>query len=310
MRKTTPSLTALRAFEAAARHCSIARAAEELDVTPAAVSQQVAALEAQLGIALFDRVKQRLRLTPAGASYQIPVRASLDRIETATVDLLSHGGQRQITIGGLPSLTSAWLIPRLQRLFAAHPDLCLQIVTLGLNFASAERAPNLGGGQVDLAIYYGDGHWPGLVAEKLMSESLVAIGAPRPAGVARRNAMTASTLQSHTLLQHSTRPEAWAEWFVAQGMDVIRPSGPAFEHFYMLVDAVKAGLGTALVPQTFVQTELDAGVLDRVGSFELSSTRAYYVVFEPSKSDDPALATIRSWLHAEAADDAANDEVT
>jgi DNA-binding transcriptional LysR family regulator len=138
MRKATPSLNALRAFESAARHESFSKAAEELGVSASAISQQVAQLEAELGIRLFDRLKQRIKMSDAGRKYQSSLSAALDRIESATTDLIGGKGTQRLRVGSLPSLASYWLIPRLADFMANHPEINLQVVTLDLDFSTPE----------------------------------------------------------------------------------------------------------------------------------------------------------------------------
>ncbi|MEM7200998.1 MAG: LysR substrate-binding domain-containing protein [Planctomycetota bacterium] len=297
MRKTTPSLNALRAFEAAARHGSFARAAKELFVTPSAVSQQISALEKRLGIPLFDRVKQRIHLTEAGSSYRLALVAAFDRIESATVDLISHGGGASLRIGALPSLANDWLIPRLRRFIRQHPTIRLQVVSLDLDFASAERSPDLEGRLIDIGLFYGDGHWPGLAAERLMEERLIAVTAP----LTHVDDGTPATqlIEELPLLQHSTRPESWDAWFRAQKQPARTARGPSFEHFHMLVEAAKAGLGIALVPDVYVQSELRLRTLVPVSEFALVATRAYYIVFDPRREGEPAVRKFRDWLLVE-----------
>ncbi len=297
MRKNTPSLNAIRAFESAARHQSYARAADELLVSPSAVSQQVASLEATLGVQLFVRVKQRLQLTDAGNSYRISLGPALDRIESATVDLLSQGTGPRLRIGALPSLASYWLIPRLKRFSELQPTINIQVVTLELDFSMAERTPNLEGGQIDVGLFFGDGHWPNLIAEKLMEERLIAIASPELIGNKKNS--PGRFFQTLPLMQHSTRPMSWSEWFQSQNQKPRVPRGPSFEHFHMLVEAAKAGLGIALAPDAFVQTEIERGELVRIGKHALVANRAYYTIFEPSKNDSNACLSFRKWLHSE-----------
>jgi len=299
MRNTTPSLNALRSFEAAARHQSFARAAEELFVSSSAISQQVAILESHLGIKLFKRVKQRLKLTDAGDSYRLSLAVALDRIESATVDLISHGAGVRMRIGALPSIASYWLIPRMKNFSLKHPTISIQIVTLDLNFASAERAPNFEGGQIDVGLFFGDGHWANLISEKLMDERLIAIASPAVLG---KRVNVKQCFQKLPLLQHSTRPMSWAEWFQSQNLAPLVPNGPSFEHFHMLVEAAKAGLGIALVPSAFVQSDIQRGELKRIGSHALVARRAYYTVFEASRKENRACSLFRDWLQAEASD--------
>ncbi|MGO1120253.1 LysR substrate-binding domain-containing protein [Rhodovibrionaceae bacterium A322] len=298
MRPTTPSLHALRAFEAAARHQSFSRAAEELFVTPGAISQQIAALEADLGLLLFNRVKQRLELTDAGKSYLVPLKESLDRIESATVDLLHHGGSGgELQVGVLPSLASYWLIPRLPDFARRHPGVRLSLSTLNVNFASADRSPNLEGGFIDVGLFYGDGHWDRLTSDLLLREVLVPVAAPALLqGQSLDGDAPADLFQQHPLLQHSTRPHSWGEWFRHNGLPVPKPQGFSFEHFHMVIDAAKQGLGIAIVPRLFVERLLAKGELAEIPGQELQSRRAYYLVSDPDRAEDPKIQVFKAWV--------------
>jgi DNA-binding transcriptional LysR family regulator len=302
MRNATPSLNAIRAFEAAARHESFAKSAQELGVSASAVSQQVSQLESDLGIRLFERIKQRLRLTEAGRTYQDSLSSALDRIETATTDLVSNKGVQQLRVGSLPSLASYWLIPRLLSFVQQHPKVKLHVVTLEVDFAAPERSPNLQGGRIDVGLFYGDGHWSGLKSEKFMDEYLVPVASRRLVeqfkGQEKGSDLDADELiGSLPLMQHSTRPHSWQEWFQSRNQEARFPDGPSFEHFHMLVDAAKAGIGVALVPSSFVSSELKHDRLVRLGENELKSERAYYVVSNPHDNLSQSRVMFTRWLH-------------
>lgn len=296
MRRTTPSLNAIRAFESAARHESFSAAANELSVSASAISQQVAQLESDLGVMLFQRVKQRLKLTDAGLEYRDSLSAALDRIESATADLISNKGVHHLRIGALPSLATYWLIPRLPSFIEQNPKINLHVVTLDLDFSSPERSPNLQGDWIDAGLFFGDGHWPGLRSEKFMDEQLVPVVSPDRIGGSETNFDADAIIEKLPLLQHSTRPQGWEEWFDARNRKRKRPDGATFEHFHMLVDAAKAGIGVALVPLAFVQADLDQGRLVRLGRDTIQSERAYYVVCSPENRLREANRIFRDWL--------------
>lgn len=298
MRKATPSLNAIRAFEAAARHESFAKAAEELFVSASAVSQQVSQLESDLGIRLFERIKQRLKLTEAGSTYQVSLSSALDRIETATTDLIGSKGIQQLRVGSLPSLASYWLIPRLPSFIVQHPTIKLHIVTLEVDFAAPQRSPDLQGGRIDVGLFYGDGHWEGLKSEKLMNERLVPVVSPQLVASVEHQGQTADEMiASLPLMQHSTRPVSWEEWFQSRDQKPRLPDGPSFEHFHMLIDAAKAGIGVALVPASFVAFDLENNTLVQLGQHDLKSNRAYYVVYNPQDDLRRLRLTFTRWLH-------------
>lgn len=296
MRRNIPSLNALRAFEAAARHGSFAKAADELLVTPGAVSQQVAGLEAHLGIRLFDRVKKRLHLTDAGRAYLPPLNAALDRMEAATVDLLTHEGRGgDLTVGSLPTFAERWLIPRLPAFQASHPEIRINLVTMEVNFATPFREPDLRGGQIDIGLFFGDGHWPDLHSTHLMRESLIPVMAPT---LADSNQVTFSPdeILALPLLHHSTRPNSWYTWAQIAGATIQPSPGHSFEHFFMLIEAVRAGLGIALLPAHTITNELQAGTLVQVHDRALTSGHAYYIIHETGRDSDPRLQAFKNWL--------------
>lgn len=297
MRRTTPSLNAIRAFESAARHESFAKAAEELAVSASAISQQVSQLEADLGVMLFERVNQRLKITAAGSRYTKSLSAALDRIESATTDVISNKGVHRLRIGCLPSLATYWLIPRLPTFIQQHPKLNLHVVTLELDFASPARSPNLQGGWIDVGLFFGDGHWPGLKSEKLMNEQLVPVVSPcRIQDSDLVNAAADQIIDQLPLLQHSTRPQSWEEWFHSRKQKLKRLDGPSFEHFHMLVDAAKAGIGVALVPLAFVEEDLKNSRLVRLGQDVLEADRAYYLISTPESELLESYRLFTQWL--------------
>jgi DNA-binding transcriptional LysR family regulator len=297
MREATPSLNALRAFESAARHESFAKAAAELCVSASAISQQVSQLESELGIRLFERVKQRLKLTEAGSTYRASLSSALDRIESATTDLIGNKGIQSLTIGSLPSLADFWLIPRLSNFVEQNPTIKLRIVTLDLDFSAPQRSPNLQGGRIQVGLFYGDGHWEGLRSEKIMNECLVPVVASKLLAKFQNKGLDADeVIASLPLMQHSTRPHSWDEWFRSRQKESRLPDGPSFEHFHMLVSAAKAGAGIALVPLSFIETELEANRLVRLGNHVLEAERAYYLIYDPANEHVVAQKTFREWV--------------
>ncbi|PMN92629.1 LysR substrate-binding domain-containing protein [Enterovibrio norvegicus] len=296
-RRLTPPLNALRAFEASARHQSFAKAADELAVTPGAISQQVSSLESRLGLALFERVKQRLLLTPAGESYLAPLKESFDRMESATLDLLTYGGSGgKIKLGVLPTIATYWLIPKLSAFIEKHPHIEINMVTLELNFVSAERAPDLEGGLIDVGIFYGDGHWQNLEAQKLLDENTVAVAS---SALLARYGHT-NPFHHAPLLQHSTRPQTWGDWAAHVQDPLLSPSGPSFEHFYMLKQAAISSLGIALLPDIFIQKELASGALIQIGDTSMTSSSGYYVVYRKEQNaSSHNIEAFCQWLQEE-----------
>src|SRR5437868_1417062 len=230
MRRLCPSMTELQAFEAAARHNSFTVAARELHVTQGAVSKQVRSLEAFLGVELFERVRQRLVLTDAGRRYLERIRPSLNEIEAATVELIaSQGGGGTLHIASMPTLGAKWLIPRLPQFFEKHPEVKLEFVphAQGYDFSQPD---------LDAAIRFGDGVWPGSLADYMTGREVLPVCRPallarEPGGVVR----TPAGLLRYPLLHHTTVPEAWSEWLGALGVSTRKGwSGARFDQFSLL----------------------------------------------------------------------------
>ena len=294
MRKNSPPLTAIRAFEAAARNESFARAAEELNVTAGAISQQISQLEQRLEVKLFTRIKQRMYLTDAGKAYLPPLREALDRVEAATVDLLTHGGQSEnLKVASLPTLATRWLIPRLVPFQQDHPNMKISLSVVELNFATAERAPDLEGGQIDICLFYGDGHWPGLTALPLMSEELIPVASP---SLVLKHLNEPEELTVYPMLHHTTRPESWLEWGSESGVKIDISKGHGFEHFYMLIQAAVSGLGIALLPRILIEHEIAFGDLIQVSDITLKSRRGYYLLYPPDRQEHAKTTLFRDWL--------------
>lgn len=296
-RLSVPSLAALAAFEAAARHGSFTRAAEELNLTQGAVSRQVAQLEGMLGLKLFERVRKRVSLTPAGSVYAADVRDGLGRLAAATVSAMAfRGASGVLQLAILPTFGTRWLIPRLPRFTEAHPGITINFSTRLVPFDFA-RDP------LDAAIHFGDPVWPGARLHRLMGEEIVPVAAP--ALVARLGLRTAADLLRAPLLQQSTRPRAWADWLERNGLPPQRAlMGPRFEQFAMVSQAAMAGLGLAIVPRFLVEEELRAGTLVIPIDSPVTGSEGYYLVYPEAKADLPAVVAFRTWLLGECGLDA------
>lgn len=288
-RLSVPSLSALAAFEAAARHGSFTRAAEELNLTQGAVSRQVAHLEQVLGVALFERVRKRVSLTPAGGAYAAEIREGLSRIAAATVSTMAfRGAAGLLHLAILPTFGTRWLIPRLPRFTEAHPGITINFATKLVPFDFA-REP------LDAAIHFGDPVWPGARLHRLMGEEIVPVAAP--ALVARLGFAQPADMLRAPLLQQSTRPRAWANWLEQQGLAPSRASmGPRFEQFAMVSQAAVAGLGLAIVPRFLVEEELRAGSLVIPFDLPVTGSEGYYLVYPEARARLPAVVAFRDWL--------------
>ena len=289
--RALPSLLALQAFEASARHRSFTRAAEELHVTQGAVSRQVQSLEEQLGLALFHRIRQRIVLTPAGEAYLGKVRTALDRLEAATLELKAFkgaGGVLDLAI--LPTFGTKWLIPRIPAFSAKHPEVLVNLTTRIQAF-DFEEEPDL-----DAAVHYGEGHWPGALLDPLMDEQVAVVCAPE----LRRHAHLKhpSEAAGQTLLQLINRPQGWEEWLAAAGAPgVDGRRGPRFESHLMVIQAAIAGLGLAVLPTFLVEEELATKrLVEPFPGIRAKSRRSYWLAYPERNKDLPALAAFRAWL--------------
>lgn len=293
MRRKIPSTTALSAFESAARHQSFTKAAEELSVTQSAVCRQVAVLEQMLGVKLFRRTKRGVTVTDAGLGYARSVRARLDEVERDTLELMAHGGQgTSLDIAAVPTFATQWLLPRLVEFRRAHPHIAVNLTPQTRPFLFDDTA-------LDAAIYAGKANWPGTEGCFLMRENLIAVASPKL--IAPRKLLKAAQLARLPLLQQTTRPYAWRDWFQSQGLEVDNDmAGPRLELFSMLAKATILGMGVSLIPKFLVEDELASGVLVQVVRHAYLSDRSYYLIYPESKADRPALAAFRSWLEAQA----------
>lgn len=289
-----PSLTVLQAFEAAARHLSFTRAAAELCVTQSAISRQIKQLEDSIGQQLFLRSMNRLTLTVLGSEYAAAVRKMLLDAESATLALMAYGGRGpRLSLALLPTFGSRWLVPRLVDFVDLHPSIQISVRTYIEPFAFE-------GSEIDAAIHFGTDAWPTAVCHRLMGEIAIPVCAPSLIG-SHAPLDDPENVARYPLLQHVTRPLAWSEWFLQQGVDHVSAlSGMRFDHFYMMIQAAISGLGIALLPRFLVNEEIADGRLIVVSGRELRSSGAYWLVYPEAKSQLPAVACFRDWLLREA----------
>jgi len=290
MRRKIPSTAALLAFEAAARQQSFTRAAQELSLTQSAVCRQIAALEAFLGCELFRRTQRGVKLTEAGLAYSRKVTAQLDDLERDCLAIRRPQGAVSLELAVVPTFATQWLLPRLANFQVRYPQISLNLTTRTRPFLFADT-------DFDAAIYSGDGDWPGTEAHFLLHESLLPVASPALLG-GLSMPLDAKQLACLPLLQQSTRPHAWRQWFAAQGVDVAEDlHAPRLELFSMLAQAACHGLGAALIPPLLIQQELNDGRLQVLMDAPLTDeNRAYYLVIPERKAELPALCALRDWL--------------
>lgn len=288
-----PSMMALQCFEAVARHMSVTRAAEELHMTQSAISKQIAQLEALLRNPLFLRVRRRLQLTPAGALYQSEVRTILNQVDMSSRYILTYGSETQVlTIGTQPTFGSRWLIPRLQRFMAAHPDIQVKV-------RSETRPFDLMQAKIDISFFFGHGTLPGAQCLELFEADVVPVCAP---GFLRGGQIASlDDLSQQTLIQCASRPEAWHDYFSHQQYQSDSSyHGPRFDTFYMCVRAAEGGCGIALTPRLLAEEELQAGKLVIPWGYVQPSDGAYFVAYSEHSAEVPKIKQFVAWVRDEA----------
>jgi LysR family glycine cleavage system transcriptional activator len=293
MPRRLPQLNALKAFEAAARHVSFSRAADELCVTQGAVSHQVKALEGELGIKLFNRERQRLIITDAGRDYLSVVRDALDRIAMGTERLVQRQSSGMLTVSTSPDFAAKWLVHRLGHFAEAHPKIDLRVSATmhHIDFARED---------VDLAVRHGDGDWPGLHVTRLCSEQLFAVCSP---AIGARLKRPKDVLKLPLLHLDDRGP--WTAWFEAAGIansDVLH--GLVLNRASMLIDAAIDGQGIALARTTLAAWDLIHKRLVRPFRVSLPLTKSYWIVCPKATAELPKLVAFRDWLLVQARDDA------
>lgn len=297
MSRKIPMLQALNCFEAAARHQSYTHASRELSLTQSAVSRQIASLESFLGVQLFQRTRHGVVLSSAGASYARQIAARLDGLERDTLDTMARqGGGGALQLASVPTFATRWLMPRLASLAAQQPEIVVHIDAYTKPFMFADT-------EYDGALYAGTpeqlARWPGTRATLLMHEEIVPVASPRL--LSARSQWQPQDLLELTLLQQSTRPGAWRQWFDAMQVEGEARYGARYELFSMLAMAAVQGQGVVLLPRMLVEAELARGELQIVCERPLRGQRAYYLITPEAAHEKTALQQFRLWLQGEAA---------
>lgn len=322
MSRRLPSMNALRAFEAAARHLNFSRAAEELFVTQGAISRQIKLLEESFGVPLFRRLTRTIELTEHGREYLPVVRDAFDRIEQATLRLVNRDRHRILNVNVLPTFAMRWLIPRLPQFAVEHPDIEVRLIT-------SIRPVNFWREDIDVAIRVGvvpdsdpdpeaasrprislqmADDWSNVRAYRLMSDVLVPVCSPElMRGV--QPVREARELMELPLLHMATRVHAWPDWFRASGVDYdIAAHNQAYGHFFMVLDAALAGRGVALVPRMLAAPDIQAGRLIVPLALEHESEGAYHLLCRDHQADSGTVKAFRDWLFTQREDDRAHAE--
>ena len=288
-----PPLSALQAFEAIARRRSFSLAASELHLTPSAVSHQVAKLEGLLGLRLFERSARGVELTPAGHNYLQRVANALGAISSATDDL-RHGVQDTLYLHASPSFATLWLMPRIARFAARHPNISLVL-------SASHVHSDFQLGQVDIDIRYGLPTWPHLEVEPVFTERIMPLASPE---FIRRHALRApADLLRAPLIQSSVNVVQWSEWFTRFD-NTLRPERIAlrFDRAMMSLDAAVQSLGVALESATLGSAMISTGRLQPVFGDELSmAVEAHFLVYPARHASRPPVSNFIAWLREETA---------
>ncbi|QBY00528.1 LysR family transcriptional regulator [Rhodophyticola sp. CCM32] len=292
MKRFIPSLSALVAFEAAATYRNFTRAGEDLGLTQSGVSRQIASLEDQLGLKLFERIGPRLVLSDAGRNYVQAITTLLDGLEEASIDLVRGSRTKDVLkIGVQDSLGSQWLVPRMKQFLQRAPETAFNMVPLPFDADIAKA-------DVDVAVLRGRGAWADAHAHHLIAETVAVVAAPSL--ISPGDALEPSEYHRFPLIQNAHRPDSWLRWLEAKGLsrqDHI--TGPRFSQTTMVIEAVLSGIGLAVVPTVMIEQQLADGRLHMPLGPPVPSGLSYFVVYPLRLGVSKPVLDFRDWLLAE-----------
>ena len=285
-----PSLNGLRAFEAAARHLSFTQAASELNVTQTAISHQIRRLEDELGIRLFVRKNRALALTPEAREYLPGIRAAFNDLRLATDRLLRKDDSNVLTVSTLASLAAKWLLPRLSAFQEAHPEIDVRITT-------STGLVDFSNGDVEAAIRYGRGNWPGVRSEWLMADEMFPVCSSALL-TGKHPLRSPEDLKDHVLLHNTNNSDDWRLWLTAAGLppDISKQPGITFDLILMTVQAAIDGMGVAMGRTSYVKDDIAKGRLVVPFDITLPADAGFYIVSPEGVTDAPKLRAFRQWL--------------
>lgn len=293
MRRFVPSLSALLAFESAARHMNFTKAAEDLAVTQSGISRQISALETMLGAKLFERVGSRLVLTEIAKAYLNEISSGLNQIEQASVNCVrGQSLDAALVVCAHPTLASRWLTPRLHSFLQDRPDTILDFVTTTKDIDFTDT-------RIDAAVLRGRGSWTASRSQELFREELVVVAAPDV--VEDRLATDELDFDTLPTLQNASRPDLWLTWLRGAGLrhkGAIR--GPRFPHSELLIAAAKSGLGLAIVPLIYVEKELETKELVLPFGGPVPTADSYWLVQPEQRAEIPMAHQFGLWLKDQA----------
>jgi len=277
-------LNGIKAFEAAARSGSFAAAGAELNVSAAAISRMVHLLEERLGVPLFERKANKLEATAAGRAYQAGLSPLFDTLAALTEQVKALARANVLTVGVGPTFAIRWLIPRLSDLQKAAPDIEVRFATGGAAAPFSE--------DWTCGIQLGDGHWAGLVAERLFAADLTPVCTPQ---IAKR-LKKAGDLKGETLLRVAHADDDWPKWFKAAGVARIAPHGPEFDYYGHALQAATDGVGVAMGIRPYIDDDIKAGRLVAPFAQSVPKGMQWYLVYRETRGSEPGFAAFRAWL--------------
>lgn len=291
-RRLVPDLVNLQAFESAARHQNFSRAAQELSLTQSAVSRQVADLEKQTGLKLFERIRKRVVLSQAGRRLLPEVKNLLLQSEQLMIGAVAVGTNKaSLRIATLPTFGAKWLVPRLGDFLAEHEDVAITMESRTEPFSFVDDS-------FDLAIHFGQPIWAGGIATYLFRETVLPVASPSLA--ARLRICAAADVSAAPLLHLISRPKLWTEWFQSQGVPVENAFiGPRLDQFSMILAAAISGIGVALLPTYLMEAELRDGDLVPLVDAPMSTENAYYIVRPEDGQGADVPGLFQEWLLAQ-----------
>ncbi|WP_434730664.1 LysR family transcriptional regulator [Rhizobium binae] len=293
-RSLIPDIIQLQAFECAARHENFSRAAEELNLTQGAISRQIAELEGQTGLKLFERVRRRVVLSEAGQRLLPEVKQLLSQSERFMIGAVAAGQMNSsLRIATLPTFGAKWLVPRLKSFLSAHSDVAISIESRSSPFNFSEE-------NFDIAIHFGQPIWAGATATFLCHETVVPVASPLL--LRRDKTSDIDLLERVPLLHLTTRPKLWTDWSVHHDRPIEFPyQGLRFDQFSMITSAALAGLGVALLPTYLIEEELRSGALAPFADLPMSTNNAYWLVRPERKGTQASTDQFMKWILAQVA---------
>ena len=305
-----PPLNALRAFEAAARHLSFKKAAQELHVTPGAVSHQVKLLEDHLGVVLFRRLTRALELTTEAYAMLPKVREGLDALHAAVARVKDREDVRALTVVAPPNFAARWLVPRLARFTAAHPELELHVASrqamVDTMADGSLMVPEVDNDAPVAMVRFGSGHYPGVRVQEVFNAVYVPVCSPKlvkgPQALKKPEDLRHHTLiHDDTVGEEGVRP-SWNDWLQSVGVtDIDATRGPHFSDAALALDAAIEGMGVTLAIKPLLRSEIEAKRLAVPFDITAPTSYSYYLVTPEASAENRAVASFRKWLLEEAA---------